>query len=69
MRVFFAGASGAIGPLVVRELIDRGHDVVAMTSSAAKTPLLADLGAEPVVADALDATCSTRRSPPARSGS
>jgi nucleoside-diphosphate-sugar epimerase len=60
MRVFFAGASGAIGPLVVRELIDRGHDVVAMTSSAAKTPLLADLGAEPVVADALDAAALMR---------
>jgi nucleoside-diphosphate-sugar epimerase len=55
LRVFFAGASGAIGPHAVRELIDRGHDVVAMTSSPAKAPMLADLGAEPVVADALDA--------------
>ena len=60
MRVFFAGASGAIGPPVVRELIDRGHHVVAMTSSAAKAPLLADLGAEPVVADALDADALMR---------
>jgi nucleoside-diphosphate-sugar epimerase len=54
-RVFFAGASGAIGPPAVRELIERGHDVVAMTTSAAKAPMLAALGAEPVVADALDA--------------
>ena len=60
MRVFFAGASGAIGPPVVRELIERGHHVVAMTSSAAKAPLLADLGAEPVVADALDADAIMR---------
>ena len=60
MRVFFAGASGAIGPPVVRELIDRGHEVVAMTSSAAKVPLLADLGAEPVVADAMDADALMR---------
>ena len=60
MRVFFAGASGAIGPPVVRELIERGHDVVAMTSSAAKAPLLADLGAEPVVADAMDADALMR---------
>jgi nucleoside-diphosphate-sugar epimerase len=60
MRVFFAGASGAVGPPVVRELIERGHDVVAMTSSAAKAPLLADLGAEPVVADAMDADALMR---------
>jgi nucleoside-diphosphate-sugar epimerase len=60
MRVFFAGASGAIGPPAVRELIDRGHDVVAMTSSATKAPMLADLGAEPVVADAMDAEALTR---------
>jgi nucleoside-diphosphate-sugar epimerase len=54
MRVFFAGASGAIGPPAVRELLERGHEVVAMTSSAAKAPMLAELGAEPVVADAMD---------------
>ena len=60
LRVFFAGASGAVGPPAVRELIERGHDVVAMTSSAAKAPMLADLGAEPVVADAMDADALTR---------
>ena len=60
MRVFFAGASGAIGPPAVRELLERGHEVVAMTSSTAKAPRLADLGAEPVVADALDAGALTR---------
>jgi nucleoside-diphosphate-sugar epimerase len=60
MRVFFAGASGAIGPPAVRELIERGHEVVAMTSSAAKAPRLAELGAEPVVADALDPDGLTR---------
>ena len=60
MRVFFAGASGAVGPPAVRELLERGHEVVAMTSSAAKAPMLADLGAEPVVADALDANALAR---------
>jgi nucleoside-diphosphate-sugar epimerase len=60
MRVFFAGASGAIGPPAVRELLERGHEVVAMTSSAAKAPMLAELGAEPVVADALDPEALTR---------
>ena len=60
MRVFFAGASGAIGPPAVRELLERGHEVVAMTSSAAKAPMLAELGAEPVVADAMDPDALTR---------
>ena len=59
-RIFFAGASGAIGPPAVRELIARDHEVVALTSSAAKAPMLADLGAEPVVADALDADALMR---------
>ena len=60
MRVFFAGASGAVGPPAVRELMERGHEVVAMTSSAAKAPMLAELGAEPVVADAMDPDALTR---------
>ena len=60
MRVFFAGASGAVGPPAVRELLERGHEVVAMTSSAAKAPMLAELGAEPVVADAMDPDALTR---------
>jgi nucleoside-diphosphate-sugar epimerase len=59
-RIFFAGASGAIGPPAVRELIARDHEVVALTSSAAKAPMLADLGAEPVVADAMDAEALMR---------
>jgi nucleoside-diphosphate-sugar epimerase len=60
MRVFFAGASGAVGPPAVRELLERGHEVVAMTSSEAKAPMLAELGAEPVVADAMDPDGLTR---------
>ncbi len=60
MRVFFAGATGAVGRPAVRELIERGHHVVAMTSSAGKAPMLAELGAEPVVADAMDSDALTR---------
>src|SRR3954465_5928799 len=60
MRVFFAGASGAVGPPAVRELLDRGHEVVAMTSSAAKAPMLAELGAEAVVAAAMAPNALTR---------
>src|SRR5690606_33265899 len=55
MRVFVAGATGAIGRPLVRQLIDRGHHVTAMTRSAGKVDSLRRLGAEAVVADGLDA--------------
>ena len=55
MKVFVAGATGAIGRQLVPRLVDAGHDVHGMTRSAAKQQLLRDMGAEPVVADALDA--------------
>ena len=55
MRVFVAGATGAIGRQLVPRLVAAGHEVVGMTRSASKRALLRELGAEPVVADALDA--------------
>jgi len=55
MRVFVAGATGAIGRPLVRQLIDRGHHVTAMTRSAGKVDSLRRLGAEAVVADGLEA--------------
>lgn len=54
MRVFVAGASGAIGRPLVTRLVAAGHEVVAMTRTPAKADGLRDLGATPVVADALD---------------
>lgn len=54
MKVFIAGATGAIGRELVPRLAARGHEVVGMTRSASKRDLLRDLGARPVVADALD---------------
>ena len=53
MRVFVAGASGAIGSRLVPQLIARGHDVVGSTRSG-RSERLAALGAEPVVLDLLD---------------
>ena len=55
MKVFVAGASGAIGRALVPRLVEAGHDVVAMTRTPAKEAGLRDAGAQPVVADALDA--------------
>jgi nucleoside-diphosphate-sugar epimerase len=54
MKVFVAGASGALGAQLVPQLVAAGHQVVAMTRTASKQDGLRALGAQPVVADALD---------------
>jgi nucleoside-diphosphate-sugar epimerase len=54
MRVFVAGATGAIGKQLLPRLVAAGHEVVGMTRSESKRALLRELGAEPAVADALD---------------
>jgi len=54
MKVFVAGATGAIGKQLVPRLVAAGHEVHGMTRSEAKQPDLYELGAVPVVADALD---------------
>jgi len=54
MRVFVAGATGAIGKRLIPALRERGHEVVAMTRSPDKIAVLEAVGAEAVVADALD---------------
>ena len=55
MRVFVAGASGALGRRLVPQLIDAGHEVVGTHKSPANTELLRALGATPVMLDLLDA--------------
>jgi 2-alkyl-3-oxoalkanoate reductase len=55
MRVFVAGATGALGAPLVRTLVAARHEVVGLTRSAAKTEFLRTLGARAAVADALDA--------------
>ena len=54
MRVFVAGATGAIGRQLVPLLVAGGHEVHGMTRSGGKRAMLAEMGAVPVVADALD---------------
>ena len=54
MKVFVAGGSGAMGMRLVPQLLSAGHEVVAVTRSAGKAGRLRALGAEAVVADALD---------------
>ncbi|WP_431278359.1 NAD-dependent epimerase/dehydratase family protein [Leifsonia poae] len=55
MRVFVAGGTGAVGRRLVSQLVARGHQVTATTTSAGKLDLLRSLGAEAVVMDGLDA--------------
>ena len=54
MRVFVAGATGAIGMQLVPRLVAAGHEVTGMTRSESKQATIRELGAVPVVADALD---------------
>jgi 2-alkyl-3-oxoalkanoate reductase len=53
MRVFVAGATGALGRQLVPQLVAAGHEVTGMTRSASKEDLVRSLGGRPVVADAL----------------
>ena len=54
MKVFVAGATGAMGKQLVPRLIASGHEVVGTTRSESKQAELYALGATPVVLDALD---------------
>jgi nucleoside-diphosphate-sugar epimerase len=55
MKIFLAGATGAMGKQLVPRLIAGGHEVVGTTRSESKEAALYELGATPVVLDALDA--------------
>jgi 2-alkyl-3-oxoalkanoate reductase len=54
MNIFVAGATGALGRTLLRQLVANGHEVVGLTRTASKRDLLRSLGARPAVADALD---------------
>ena len=54
MRVFVAGATGALGRRLVPLLAEKGHEVTGTTRTEGKAALLEELGAIPVVLDALD---------------
>jgi nucleoside-diphosphate-sugar epimerase len=53
MKVFVAGATGALGRQLVPMLVEGGHEVTGMTRTAAKADLIRSMGARPAVADAL----------------
>jgi nucleoside-diphosphate-sugar epimerase len=54
MKIFVAGATGAIGKQLVPRLVARGHEVIGTTRSESRTREIYDLGATPAVLDALN---------------
>jgi nucleoside-diphosphate-sugar epimerase len=54
MRIFVAGATGAIGRRLVPLLVANGHSVIGTTRTPGKADALRAAGASPVVLDALD---------------
>jgi 2-alkyl-3-oxoalkanoate reductase len=54
MRVFVAGATGAVGKRLVPLLVAGGHSVVGLTRNPAKTDAIRRAGGEPAIADALN---------------
>ena len=61
MRVFVAGGSGVLGRRLVPQMVARGHQVTATTTSAARLGVLPRLGADGVVMDGLDRLNRTHR--------
>ena len=54
MRIFVAGATGALGRQLLPKLAAAGHSVWGMTRFSAKASLIRAAGATPAIADALD---------------
>jgi 2-alkyl-3-oxoalkanoate reductase len=60
MRIFVAGASGAIGRPLITELIRQGHTVIGMTQSDQGAKKLIELGADVERANAFDPSAVAR---------
>lgn len=54
MKIFIAGATGAIGCPLVEQLVAEGYGVVGMTQSAERAQMLSELGAAPAIVNAFD---------------
>jgi nucleoside-diphosphate-sugar epimerase len=55
MRVFVAGANGAVGRRLVPMLVGRGHEVIGTTTNSKTSGAIEALGAQAVLMDGLDA--------------
>src|SRR3981081_4102049 len=54
MKIFVAGATGAIGRRLLPMLVSAGHSVVGLTHTPEKAKMIGELGGKDVVADGLD---------------
>ncbi|SMF73550.1 Nucleoside-diphosphate-sugar epimerase [Paenibacillus uliginis N3/975] len=54
MKIFVAGATGVIGRLLLPALVQAGHEVIGMTHNKDRIDMIQSLGAQAVIADALD---------------
>ena len=55
MKIFLAGAAGAVGRRLVPLLLEAGHDVFGTTRSTTKAHALRAAGVEPIIVDVFDA--------------
>ena len=60
MKVFVAGASGAIGRSLVPQLVAAGHEVTGTTRSEQRAGMIRAAGARAAICDALDADALLR---------
>ncbi|CAM5198008.1 2-alkyl-3-oxoalkanoate reductase [Castellaniella defragrans] len=60
MKILIAGATGVLGRVTVKRLLEHGHEVIALARSAESSQALKAQGAQPFMADVLDAQSLTR---------
>jgi nucleoside-diphosphate-sugar epimerase len=54
MRIFVAGATGAVGRFLLPKLIRAGHEVIGITQSESKKSIIENTGAKALIADVFD---------------
>lgn len=56
MRIFIAGAAGAVGMTLIQALLKKNHEIIGVTQSRSRAELLFELGVTPSIVDISDAT-------------
>lgn len=54
MRIFVAGATGAVGCFLLPKLVRAGHEVIGITQSESKRSIIENTGAKALIADVFD---------------